>query len=1153
MRVNELAGQVARLLKNQDAIIFLGAGVSLGTQEEQEAGLGLPSSTKLAKMIAEEFKIPFREGRSELDGIAALAAEEASDVSSVKAFVADAILDEAEAPLRTHEALARVAPPLVLTTNYDDLYEKALGDRGVRHGKIVHQGQLSAPAGRPRVVKLHGDATDHTTLVLTGEDYMRWETEAAGLVTDVTANFQRSPCVFIGYSLRDPNLRRIVGLVRSRLGEAARRHLALVHEIDPEDAARFGDGVRFVQGDATEFLEMLADLSVQEDPPAFDLAEEERTLEKLIQTERIEDGLESCKRLQEELERRGSASTAAQKWVDLATAAEASGDSRVAAVARTRAGGLYLEAGEESSAESSLEQALNHARAANMPRQEREIVPWLYQARLSGGNYYRFLQDTDEALRTDGDRALPDRPYELRSGRAEAKEALGDDDGALSELEAALEHAPREEVFVRAQLRCSAARILATQAEWNAAREELDRAAAELSSVPSPNTNDAERRRGEALVNLVRANIHRALGEDQRAVELYEGCEVTFTDTGDAALAISALRGAIYCKQMMGDFELGSARARLQDRLRTSSEYRRIEETEQEGVTALAAGRLAEARGSLLRAMTAAHTVHDSGRERGIRHWYADVLMAAGDAASAFQQYVLAGDENNSIETAGRLTRLVAGDPTTFDRLMVDTTDAAFEDSLPTRNAALAALRSVSDVLPATVLETLAERLTSMDELPAGFWADRNLLSEAAKLAEEVAPLLTDAQALEVGRGIVRAVRRTDCFHATYGHLCSALSALAVNHPDVVDRLEVPLERLGRLVGEDLINDTRNAMAALVNLARVGHQGAREKALELARSGNTPWHTRWRHWLGDTSEAELSTTIRAILPQAIDRVRQTETGFQYGVGGLSPMFFKDWNLPGEVRAEVANVLSRAAVDTSALIRDRQEAATFLGYKADELGDEGRQQAIQALLSLLTEEVEVHPVARSIDNPLSAMIMNVGQPDDIKAAAAYSLLRLSGSMSDDQRRLLMREIEKLRASQVEAMGVSVSGGLRLFEPATAEEQSWLQTRLLLLMNAPHPTVRDNAAKCLGLMVEEGSLESDPELVDTLLHMASSALVSDRAGAASALARSRNQEGWDTPDVSAALDTLRQDRSYEVRSVASRYDGTDAGTPTGTSGV
>nr|MDP9477785.1 hypothetical protein [Actinomycetota bacterium] len=287
-----------------------------------------------------------------------------------------------------------------------------------------------------------------------------------------------------------------------------------------------------------------------------------------------------------------------------------------------------------------------------------------------------------------------------------------------------------------------------------------------------------------------------------------------------------------------------------------------------------------------------------------------------------------------------------------------------------------------------------------------------------------------------------------------------------------------------------------------------------------------------------------------ILAQAIDRVQQTQTGFQYGIGGLSPMFFKDWDLSEAVRAEVVSTLSEAAVDTTVLIRDRQEAASMLGYKAKQLGDEGRRRAIRALLPLLTEEVEVHPVARSIDNPLSAMIMNVGQPEDIKAAAAYSLLRLSGSMSAEQRALLMREIERLRASQVEALGASVSGGLRLFEPETAEEQRWLQTRLLLLMNAPHAAVRDNAAQCVGLLAEDGWLECDPELVDTLLHMASSALVSDRAGAADALGRLRNKEGWHSPEVLAALDKLRQDRSHEVRSAASRHDGSNAETPTGT---
>ena len=99
---------------------------------------------------------------------------------------------------------------------------------------------------------------------------------------------------------------------------------------------------------------------------------------------------------------------------------------------------------------------------------------------------------------------------------------------------------------------------------------------------------------------------------------------------------------------------------------------------------------------------------------------------------------------------------------------------------------------------------------------------------------------------------------------------------------------------------------------------------------------------------------------------------------------------------------------------------------------------------------------------------------MGKPNDIRAAAAYSLLRLSEWMVDEQRRRLMLEIEKLRASQIETFGISVGGGLRHFRPRDPEEQRWLQTRLLLLMNAPHSSVRDNAARCVGLLVREGGL-------------------------------------------------------------------------------
>ena len=1138
MNVSELAREVARLLRMEDIVFLLGAGVSLGTDEEQ----GIPSSRELAEIVAEEFNVPFRHDRSTLDGISSLAAKRIADVSAVKGIVARTIQDRSGDPLRAHRALARVAPQLLLTTNYDDLYERSLVARDIRYSKIVHQGQLSqAPAGVARVIKLHGDVYDHTSLILTGEDYLGWETKAAGLVTEVMATFQRSPCLFIGYSLRDPNLQRIVGLVENRLGGSARTHFALVHEVDPEDEARFGRSVRFIEGDATEFLEMLAVLIEQEAAPVINLAAEERSFEQLVRSQQFEAATEACRQLQEEYSRRAAISTAASRWKQLGTAAEESGTVRVASVAYTEAGRLYLEARDDASAESSLRKAHANARAANMPAQEQQIQPFLYQAWLSRGNYHELLRETHDVLPAPGTDASPDRVYVLYSGRADAKEAMGDDAGAIEELRAALRLIPREASYLRIRLRCSVARILATRAEWAAAREELDRGDAQLSDVSD--REDSEIRRGAALMQLVRANLHNMLGEDLRAVELYAECAETFEETRDTAFLISALQGSNYCRMLIGDFDVEVAQSQLRDLTRESSEHGRIRDQERKGISALADNKLAEARSSLVQALTSAHAVHSIMSERRIRQWYADVLHTGHDFRGALQQYVLAGDRKKSSEVATLLKNSPIVERSLLEQLIADTATVASEDNILARGAAFTALTAAADMLPGDVVNDLAENLSSMDRLPAEFFADRNLLSEAGKLATSIMHLLNDAQALSVGRGIVRAILRTDCFRPTYKHLCSALSSLAVNHSGVVGELEVPFERLVELVGNDLINDSENAMAALTNLARVGHAEARRRALELARGGRSPWHIRWRRWLDDVSDEELTVTIRSILPQAIDRFQQTENGFQAGVGGLSPTFFKDWALPDEeLREEVVATLADAVVDPLALIRSRQEAADMLGYKAEQFSDDGRQRAIETLMPLLTEAVNLHPVTQSIDNPLSAIRVNVGQPDDIKASAAYSLLRLSYWMTAHQRHLLMREIELLRASRIAVFGLSVSGGLRYFGPGDdEEEQRWLQTRLLLLMNAPHPEVRENAARCLGLMVEDESVELNPELIDTLLFLASSSLVADRSGAAFALSAIRNEESWyRRTEVADVLENLEADMSYIVRQAAHPAD-------------
>ena len=637
-------------------------------------------------------------------------------------------------------------------------------------------------------------------------------------------------------------------------------------------------------------------------------------------------------------------------------------------MARTRAGALYLEAGDDAMAETMLEDAMEHAQTANMPLQEREIAPLLFQARLYEGSYYEILKQAEETLRTQAEDALPDLLLQLYSGRAEAKEALGDEEGALTELGTVLELLPRDLLYERIGIRCGRARMFASRAQWGVAREELDRATDDLAAAADSARGDGEKKRAEALVKLVRANVHQDLGEDAQADELYEECERIFTNSGDTALLLRPTRFQT-CKLYLWDFGLGATSARLRDHLNASPEHRRIGDKENTGITALTAGRLAEARTTLLQAITAAQRVHDTERERGLRFWYADVLLAAGDGAGALRQYVFVGDAEKSREVTKRLVASVPGEPpSVFDELVAYIVSEALWGSLHARRAAFVALTTVADLLPEGLLETLAAGLSSMDEWPAGSWADRNVLSEAGELAQKVAPMVGDAQALAVGRGVVRALLRTDCFHTTYRPLCSALSSISVFHPGVVGELGVPHDRLVELVGGDLINDTRNAMATLVNLARIGDIEAKEKALELARSGDTPWHVRWKRWLGDASEEELSSTIREVLGR----------GCRQGSAGRR-------RIPPWHRRPLADVLPRLGPAgrnegggrkhpvESGLRQHREHTGSLAS------GDDARQKGRPARrrgsaeghrvpLPLLAHEVEVHPVARSIDDP-----------------------------------------------------------------------------------------------------------------------------------------------------------------------------------------
>jgi SIR2-like domain len=116
----------------------------------------------------------------------------------------------------------------ILTTNYDDLIERALLGAGAtkRQIKPYVRRRTEPPAGAIPVTHLHGYAGREgkpRRLVLTEEQYHRMQRGRSWQEELVTERLEHSLCLFVGTSLSDPNLIRYLYGYRA----TTRRHAAV--------------------------------------------------------------------------------------------------------------------------------------------------------------------------------------------------------------------------------------------------------------------------------------------------------------------------------------------------------------------------------------------------------------------------------------------------------------------------------------------------------------------------------------------------------------------------------------------------------------------------------------------------------------------------------------------------------------------------------------------------------------------------------------------------------------------------------------------------------------------------------------------------------------------------------------------------------------
>ena len=156
-------------------------------------------------------------------------AEEVQCMSSREALISmirEAINDEKLSPSDSHKQLLALPWRDVYTTNYDTLLERSadfLKAQGKRCYHTITNSQDMGSGSSPLLVKLHGDISDPSSIIITEEDYRTYPVKHQAMISSIQNTIMRRTLVLVGFSGNDPNFIQWLGWVKDALNDNQRK------------------------------------------------------------------------------------------------------------------------------------------------------------------------------------------------------------------------------------------------------------------------------------------------------------------------------------------------------------------------------------------------------------------------------------------------------------------------------------------------------------------------------------------------------------------------------------------------------------------------------------------------------------------------------------------------------------------------------------------------------------------------------------------------------------------------------------------------------------------------------------------------------------------------------------------------------------------